>query len=77
MNGREIRNAITTARQPAQFKGTPLSYLHLKHVLRVSGKFGRYLNDLRGGLTEDDVKHDSGLRLSYQASKNHHKESPF
>ncbi|KAI0451735.1 AAA family ATPase [Xylaria acuta] len=77
MNGREIRNAITTARQLAQFKEKPLNYAHLSHVLRVNRKFNRYLNDLRDGLTEDDIKRDSGLRLSYETSKKGNKESPF
>jgi AAA+ superfamily predicted ATPase len=65
MNGREIRNAITTARQLAQFKGKPFCYSHLKQVIRVSSKFGKYLNDLRDGLTDDELKRESGLRLSY------------
>lgn len=77
MNGREIRNAITTARQLAQFKDKALCYSHLKHVIRVSGKFSKYLKDLRDGLTEDDLKRDSGLRLTYKADKNFQKESPF
>jgi ATPase family associated with various cellular activities (AAA) len=62
MNGREIRNAITTARQLAQFKEQPFCYAHLKHVIRVSGKFGKYLKDLRDGLTEDEVKREQGVR---------------
>jgi hypothetical protein len=68
MNGREIRNAITTARQLALFKGTPFCYSHLKHVIGVSGKFGKYLRDLRDGLTDDELKRDGGLRLSYKAN---------
>ncbi|ERF73697.1 hypothetical protein EPUS_00951 [Endocarpon pusillum Z07020] len=62
MNGREIRNAITTARQLAQFKGAPFCYSHLNHVIGVSSRFGKYLKDLRDGLTDDDLKRDSGLR---------------
>lgn len=77
MNGREIRNAITTARQLAQFKEKTLCYAHLKHVIRVSGKFGKYLKDLRDGLTEDDIKRDSGLRLTYKINKSLQKECPF
>ncbi|KAI9860340.1 MAG: hypothetical protein M1813_006229 [Trichoglossum hirsutum] len=68
MNGREIRNAITTARQLAQFKDKPFCYSHLKHVIKVSRKFGKYLNDLRDGLTDDDLKREGGLRLSYNAN---------
>ncbi|KAF7502676.1 hypothetical protein GJ744_005264 [Endocarpon pusillum] len=62
MNGREIRNAIPTARQLAQFKGAPFCYSHLNHVIGVSSRFGKYLKDLRDGLTDDDLKRDSGLR---------------
>ncbi|KAI3323393.1 hypothetical protein HD806DRAFT_84896 [Xylariaceae sp. AK1471] len=77
MNRREIRNEITTAIQLAQFKDKPLGYSHLNHVLRVNGKFGRYLNDLGDGLTEDDIKRDRGLRMTYKTYNNRHKESPF
>ncbi|CAH0051787.1 unnamed protein product [Clonostachys solani] len=77
LNGREIRNAITTARQLAQFKNQPLSYSHLDHVLRVSRQFGRYLKDLRDGLTDDDVKREGGLRLSYKNSSNRPENSLF
>ncbi|KAH7026713.1 AAA family ATPase [Microdochium trichocladiopsis] len=77
MNGREIRNAMTTVRQLAQFKEKALSYSHLNHVLRVNGKFGRYLSDLRGGLTEDEDKRDRGLRLSYKTPTTRPNESPF
>jgi SpoVK/Ycf46/Vps4 family AAA+-type ATPase len=66
INGREIRNAITIARQLAQFKNEKFCYSHLDRVLRVSGKFGKYLRDLRDGLTDDHIKHDLGVRHSYR-----------
>lgn len=69
MNGRDIRNVITTARQVAQFKDRPVRYSHLRGVIKVSRKFGKYMNDLRYGLTDDDIKREGGLRLSYKASK--------
>ena len=65
MNGREIRNAITIARQLAQFKDERFQYSHLQHVIKVGGKFGKYLEDLREGFTDDDIKRDNQLRLSY------------
>jgi hypothetical protein len=49
MNGREIRNALITARQLASYKGDRLSYAHLKHCIELSAKFSAYLNDLKGG----------------------------
>ncbi|KAJ8122034.1 hypothetical protein ONZ43_g1669 [Nemania bipapillata] len=36
LNGRQIRNVITTARQLANFRGKPMSYEHLKHAMKVS-----------------------------------------
>ncbi|PYH70187.1 ATP-binding protein [Aspergillus vadensis CBS 113365] len=69
INGREIRNAITIARQLAQFKEEKFCYSHLTRVLRVSGKFGKYLRDLRDGLTDDYIKHDTGVRHSYRAKR--------
>ncbi|CAI7585797.1 unnamed protein product [Penicillium manginii] len=69
INGREIRNALTTARQLALFKGEKMGSAHLKKVLRVSGIFGKYLKDLRGGLTDDLLKHESGVRHSYSVKK--------
>jgi len=62
MNGREIRNAITTARQYAEYLHTTLTYLHSKDVIEISGRFDRYLGDLRGGFTQDELKKDEGIR---------------
>ncbi|KAF5581113.1 AAA family ATPase [Fusarium pseudocircinatum] len=47
MNGRQIRNAITTARQLAKFKGERMTYRHLKHVISISKKFDKYLEKTR------------------------------
>ena len=49
MNGREIRNVSTTARQLAQFRDKALGYSYPKHVIGVSGRFSKYLKDLRAG----------------------------
>ena len=68
MNGRQIRNAITTARQYAQWKKKTLTYDDLRGVIEVSGRFDKYLNRLNGGLTQDEVAADEGLRLAYQVS---------
>jgi hypothetical protein len=62
MNGGEIRNAIATGRQLAQLKGEAFCYRHLKHVIRVSGKFETYLKGLRQGLSDDQIKKESGFR---------------
>lgn len=64
MNGRQIRNAITTARQYAEWKKTTLTYTHLKDVIEVSGRFDKYLDKLNGGYTQDELAQDEGLRLA-------------
>ena len=62
MNGRQIRNAITTARQLAKYKEKHLSYTHLKHVIAVAGKFDKYLKGVKEGFTDDQIARDGGLR---------------
>ena len=62
MNGRQIRNAITTARQLALYKGKKFCYEHLRHVIEVSGEFETYLKGLRERYTDDRIKRDGGLR---------------
>ena len=64
MNGRQIRNVITTARQYAEWKGSMLTYKHLSDVIEVSGRFDKYLDQLNGGFTQDQLAEDEGLRLS-------------
>lgn len=64
MNGRQIRNAITTARQYAQWKETTLTYEHLKDIIEISGRFDVYLDKLNGGYSQDQLAEDEGLRLS-------------
>lgn len=67
LNGREIRNAITIARQLAHFRKEPFDYLHLEHAIDVGSQFGRYLRDLKMNMTEDAIKQVDGIRLSYTA----------
>ncbi|KAI1820846.1 hypothetical protein F4861DRAFT_521315 [Xylaria intraflava] len=62
MNGRQIRNAITTARQYAKWKGETLTYAKLKDVIEVAGRFDKYLNRLHRGLTQDQLAEDEGVR---------------
>ncbi|KAI2742882.1 hypothetical protein DTO013E5_5005 [Penicillium roqueforti] len=53
LNGRQIRNAVTTARQYAKWKREVLTYDHLKNVIEVSAKFDDYLENIhRGGLMQ-------------------------
>jgi tRNA-dihydrouridine synthase len=53
MNGRQIRNAITTARQYAKWLKVKLRYSHLKNVIDVARRFDKYLDELHGGRTQD------------------------
>lgn len=62
MNGRQIRNAITTARQYAEWKGKIMNYEHLKDVIEVSSRFDKYLDNLHGGYSYDQLAEGEGLR---------------
>lgn len=64
MNGRQIRNAITTARQYAQWKKTVLSYDHLKDIIEISGRFDKYLDKLNDGYSQDQLAQNEGLRFA-------------
>jgi hypothetical protein len=59
MNGREIRNAITTARQLARFREEALTGGHLCDVVKISKKFDKYIND---GEVDEDVAGNQGIR---------------
>ncbi|KAK3312174.1 hypothetical protein B0H66DRAFT_570194 [Apodospora peruviana] len=62
MNGRQIRNAITTARQLSQFDEKNFSYDQLKHVIRVAGRFEGYLKSINQGYSDDQLARDNGIR---------------
>lgn len=63
MNGREIRNAITTARQFAKWKrqcpggqNRQLDYAMMKEIIDISGEFDRYLeNELYDGNSLEQI----------------------
>ncbi|KAL9073137.1 MAG: hypothetical protein Q9157_004870 [Trypethelium eluteriae] len=62
LNGREIRNALTTGRQLARYEKKPLTYESLKHVIDVSSRFDKYLKDVNDGLDDDQLARDECLR---------------
>jgi hypothetical protein len=62
MNGREIRNAVTTARQLAMFKKKPLDFDCMKRVIKVSGRFGRYVKCINEGLDDGELAQEQGWR---------------
>lgn len=62
LNGREIRNAISTARQLARYREEALGYKHLQSVIAEAEKFDRYLTELQEGFSADELQNDRGER---------------
>jgi SpoVK/Ycf46/Vps4 family AAA+-type ATPase len=62
MNGRQIRNTITTARKVANCRKTRMTYAHLKQVMDVSKEFDEYLRNVRGGFETDELARGDGIR---------------
>jgi hypothetical protein len=62
MNGRQIRNAITTSRQLAQYKGKDFCYAHLKHVISVAAEFDKYIETVKEGFSDDEIAREDQLR---------------
>jgi hypothetical protein len=53
MNGREIRNALTSARQLTSYKKITLQWRHLQETLNIGKVFIDYLRDVHGHADED------------------------
>lgn len=62
LNGREIRNALTTGRQLARYEKKPLTFEGLKHVIDVSNRFDKYLKEVNDGVDDDQLARDDCLR---------------
>ncbi|KAH0841536.1 hypothetical protein FOPE_06674 [Fonsecaea pedrosoi] len=60
MNGRQIRNAIKSARQLAMFCKETLQYKHLEEVIDVAKEFEDYLRGFRGD--EEEWAREQGTR---------------
>ncbi|CAI0648746.1 unnamed protein product [Colletotrichum noveboracense] len=60
MNGRQIRNAILTARQLAKHRNEPLEWVHLDQVMKTSA-FNKYLKTVRGQ-SDDKIAREEGRR---------------
>lgn len=58
MNGRQIRNVITTARQLANYEHRPMSYSHMKRVMKILSKFEEYLKKVSGNTDEEAARED-------------------
>lgn len=61
LNGRQIRNVLTTARQLAIYRNERLEWEHLIQALSVSSDFSAYLKRMQGH-TDDQRARDVGLR---------------
>ncbi|RGP72192.1 p-loop containing nucleoside triphosphate hydrolase [Fusarium sporotrichioides] len=62
LNGRQIRNAITTARQLARFRERPLGYLHIEQTIRIANEFEAYVEKTHGH-SAGDFARAAGVRL--------------
>ena len=61
LNGRQIRNVLTTARQLAMYRTERLDWQHLDQALAVSSSFSDYLLSMQSH-TDDQRARDIGLR---------------
>lgn len=48
MNGRQIRNALLTARQLAKHEGERLDWKHLSQAIKTAADFNKYLKTVKG-----------------------------
>lgn len=62
LNGRQIRNAITTARQLARYQKKELDFSDLQQVIKIAVKFERYTTEMQGGRDDEEIKRDDGIR---------------
>lgn len=61
LNGRQIRNTLTTARELAMFKVERLDWQHIQQALKVSTDFSNYLQNMHGH-TDDENARDKQIR---------------
>lgn len=62
LNGRQIRNAITIARQFARYQEKKLNYADLQQVIKIALKFDRDTTEMQGGMNDDARKREEGIR---------------
>jgi SpoVK/Ycf46/Vps4 family AAA+-type ATPase len=62
MNGRQIRNVITTARQWALFQNRTMTASHLKYAIKVTSKFDTYIKDVKEGFSDEQIARGDGVR---------------
>ncbi|KAI1412297.1 hypothetical protein F5Y13DRAFT_163269 [Hypoxylon sp. FL1857] len=64
MNGRQIRNSITTARQLAKFKRKKMTFTHLKRAITIAEKFDKYLAEVREADVDESGEREVNGRYS-------------
>ncbi|KAI0899361.1 hypothetical protein F4806DRAFT_250896 [Annulohypoxylon nitens] len=77
MNGREIRNIISLARQYTRWKRSQhqnpgsykLNFATVKSIIQTAHKFDHYIKQLNGGFSPDQIAEGEGLRLADDAAK--------
>lgn len=62
LNGRQIRNIITTGRQLAKFRGKALNYGLLEEAISLSGKFDEYFRKLNENQSDEQIARSDGIR---------------
>jgi len=58
MNGREIRNAVGTARQLALYKKERLTWDHVEHTIKTAADFNKYLKNVHGHTDEQYARYE-------------------
>jgi SpoVK/Ycf46/Vps4 family AAA+-type ATPase len=61
LNGRQIRNTISTARQLAQYRKEKLRFVHMNQALQVVDEFEKYVTDVHGH-SDEEYARDLGTR---------------
>ena len=62
LNGRQIRNAMSTARQLAVHQKQRMDWTHLEHALSIANEFDRYLKKVQGGHSDKQWARDNRWR---------------
>ena len=62
LNGRQIRNSITLARQLAQFDGERLNHEHLHYVMQTRANFDDYVKTLNEDISDDEKARERQIR---------------
>ncbi|KAH0425979.1 hypothetical protein CcaCcLH18_10626 [Colletotrichum camelliae] len=58
LNGRQIRNAITTARQLSRFRNKAMGFEHLEQTIRIANDFEEYVEKTHGHTAGEYAKYN-------------------